>query len=319
MRTLRALTATTAAAATLAVGPAMAAASPASAPSGPALAQDAEVTDAPLLRLGDRGQSVAAWQRQINLLAGTGLVVDGIYGTSTEQATMAFQSFFGLRVDGIVGENTRDVMRYLLSQALDYTALSDYELFEVNGYQSEGGYCFEAQAGSEWNVECGPIPPYPLSARSIVLDDFRGVLVGGAQPFVTSITVETDEGEVLPADITREVNGITDMVWTTPVPPEDVYAVRAYDGDGTEVRAIVLDDGDTVQVLERGDVGPAVASWQNKLNRLVDAGLAEDGVFGGRTVMVTMDLQGFFGLRVDGIVGPETRDLVDFLLGATGR
>nr|WP_283251140.1 peptidoglycan-binding domain-containing protein [Rhabdothermincola salaria] len=280
----------------------------------------AGISDRPLLSLGDTGQSVAAWQRQMNILTGADLDVDGVYDTTTEQATSNFQAFFGLRADGIVGENTRTLMRYLLAITRDYTALVAYEGYEVNGYQSEGGFCFEVLAGDDWNVECGPLPPYEVSAQTVQVGE-RLVLLGSAQPTIGQVALDTGEPEAepLPADMVADVRGTDRIVWVSALPPDSVDVVRAYDGDGVEVRAIVIDDERSIQILERGDRGPAVAQWQNDLNRLLGVGLAVDGIFGQNTVQVTTAFQAFFGLTADGIVGPETRTLVEYLLAISGR
>jgi hypothetical protein len=60
------------------------------------------------------GAGVAAWQDNLNEV-GAGLVVDGVFGPRTEEATRNFQAFFGLPVDGIADPDTRAVMRFLLA------------------------------------------------------------------------------------------------------------------------------------------------------------------------------------------------------------
>ena len=275
---------------------------------------EVQQTDRPLLQLGDRGPAVAAWQRQINILTNSDTAVDGIFGTSTEQATINFQTFFGLRVDGIVGENTRSVMWFLLAFARQYTPLELYSDFEVVGYTSEGGYCFEVRSGDDWNVECTPIPGFTIAAQGIELNGTRQVLVGSAVPNVARVVVETDTGAVVDADVHRDVVGIENILWTTEIDPRDTRVITALDATGFELGQIVVDNGDFIRILERGDVGPAVAVWQGQLNELAGLGLTEDGVFGENTVQATRNFQAFFGLTVDGVVGPETRGVMDFLL-----
>src|SRR5262249_15533035 len=59
-----------------------------------------------LLMIGDRGPDVLALQKRLNAL-GAGVKEDGIFGTGTRAAVMAFQGANGLRADGVVGEKTR--------------------------------------------------------------------------------------------------------------------------------------------------------------------------------------------------------------------
>ena len=56
----------------------------------------------------ESGLHDTAWvQRSLNQVMGSGLVVDGIAGSRTRAAVMAFQRSQGLTVDGIAGPNTQ--------------------------------------------------------------------------------------------------------------------------------------------------------------------------------------------------------------------
>src|SRR5690606_23568456 len=62
-------------------------------------------------RMGDRGQAVRTWQRELNARGGYSagphrLVVDGIFGAATHHVVCDFQSKRGLVVDGIAGPAT---------------------------------------------------------------------------------------------------------------------------------------------------------------------------------------------------------------------
>ncbi len=72
----------------------------------------------------------------------------------------------------------------------------------------------------------------------------------------------------------------------------------------------------TRPTLRIGDYGAAVLELQRRFNALTDAHLIVDGAFGPRTQHVVENLQRFFGLQVDGIVGPHTWGLLDYLLAA---
>lgn len=58
-----------------------------------------------VLTLGDRGQKVAELQRKLNS-HGENLDEDGIFGSDTHAAVIAFQASHGLGVDGMVGPKT---------------------------------------------------------------------------------------------------------------------------------------------------------------------------------------------------------------------
>lgn len=58
-----------------------------------------------LSKVGSQGDEVRAIQTKLNEL-GYNLKVDGIYGSATKQAVIAFQKSKGLTADGIAGKNT---------------------------------------------------------------------------------------------------------------------------------------------------------------------------------------------------------------------
>lgn len=63
-----------------------------------------------ILKVGTTGDDVKVLQSLLNFLpasiTGPDLVVDGIFGSKTQAAVKMFQTYFGLNVDGIVGQNT---------------------------------------------------------------------------------------------------------------------------------------------------------------------------------------------------------------------
>jgi hypothetical protein len=62
-----------------------------------------------LLMLGDRGPDVLALQQRLNAL-GERLQEDGIFGTGTRAAVIAFQGSHGRMPDGVVGPKTREAL-----------------------------------------------------------------------------------------------------------------------------------------------------------------------------------------------------------------
>jgi peptidoglycan hydrolase-like protein with peptidoglycan-binding domain len=78
---------------------------------------------APVLKLGDTGQDVVAWQNALNQwiqASGsslTPLTADGNFGAGTQAATVALQTAAGLGPDGIVGPTTRQALQQQLQSA----------------------------------------------------------------------------------------------------------------------------------------------------------------------------------------------------------
>lgn len=79
------------------------------------------------------------------------------------------------------------------------------------------------------------------------------------------------------------------------------YGLTAYDAaDWKEASPV------PPRILKKGDSGQDVRWLQNALN-MNGAGLAVDGVFGGKTHIAVLAFQAVNGLTADGIVGPATR------------
>ena len=71
----------------------------------------------PTLRQGDSGSAVSELQRLLNA-KGANLVVDGIFGASTQIAVVKFQQSRGLVADGIVGTKTWVALRGVTQQPI---------------------------------------------------------------------------------------------------------------------------------------------------------------------------------------------------------
>ena len=64
----------------------------------------------PVLRTGSRGQQVTDLQSRLKNLGYYSAEIDGQFGAGTREAVAAFQRQNGLDADGIVGDETRDLL-----------------------------------------------------------------------------------------------------------------------------------------------------------------------------------------------------------------
>jgi len=74
-----------------------------------------------ILKLGSKGEDVKILQTNLNSLNYPAGTVDGIFGSKTKSAVMAFQKATGLVVDGIVGKNTYNKLNEILNHTLVFT------------------------------------------------------------------------------------------------------------------------------------------------------------------------------------------------------
>lgn len=96
-------------------------------------------------RLGSRGRSVYAIQRDLNRISQNfpaipKIAIDGIYGPNTEAAVRIFQSVFGLEPDGVVGRSTWYAIERVYVGVLQLAELSSEGLrFEDISFAYPGG------------------------------------------------------------------------------------------------------------------------------------------------------------------------------------
>ena len=67
-------------------------------------------TAAPVMRTGSKGQEVKDLQPRLSALGFYSGKIDGEFGPGTKEAVTAFQKANGLEADGIVGEETRELL-----------------------------------------------------------------------------------------------------------------------------------------------------------------------------------------------------------------
>jgi peptidoglycan hydrolase-like protein with peptidoglycan-binding domain len=100
-----------------------------------------QISPFPLVRQGDQEHPVRTLQ---HLLRGRGhtVVVDGIFGPSTQAAVRAFQQEKGLAVDGVVGPNTWSALIVTVRQGSSGDAVrgvqEEFQFRNLSGDPSKG-------------------------------------------------------------------------------------------------------------------------------------------------------------------------------------
>jgi peptidoglycan hydrolase-like protein with peptidoglycan-binding domain len=69
----------------------------------------------------------------------------------------------------------------------------------------------------------------------------------------------------------------------------------------------------TKQTIKRGVHGPIVGYLQSVINRKAGGDIIVDNDFGSKTEERVKDVQRFFKVTADGIVGPKTWGIIDYL------
>ncbi len=163
------------------------------------------------LKLGDRGDPVKIVQYYLSFIGFfddrlSQVDVDGIFGPKTEAAVRAFQSVYGLTVDGIVGRNTwntmlsvyNSILNTLPEEYLSYASLLYPGYFITTG---ASGKVVE-QVQTFLRVIALNNPAIPL----IIVDGSYGPKTAGAVRAVQRLSGITQTGEVGPLTWNAIVN-----------------------------------------------------------------------------------------------------------------
>lgn len=223
-----------------------------------------------LLKNGSTGSEVARVQTYLNALRGTGLRVDGIYGSKTVQAVRAFQQASGLAADGTVGRATWNAL--------------------IGQYNARFG---------------GSADTYPGIA---LRNGLRGQDVLRMQQHLnviantyTAVNKQTEDG-IHGANMTNAVrrfqkqHGLTADGIVGPATWNKIVAVRGRNA------AVTTPFERNLSVGSSGDAVRFVQSYLSAAGYPV----AVDGVFGSRTGQAVRSFQQAKGLKADGIVGRST-------------
>lgn len=124
------------------------------------------------LQRGDRGSAVRQVQSRLDSLNYWVGPVDGVYGTLTRQAVLAFQKVNGLKRDGIVGPNTRAAMQDPRSPGIrsDRSGL----VMEVNKSRQVLISVWNGDIQNIWNTSTGTEEPYTYNGRRYIADTPEG-------------------------------------------------------------------------------------------------------------------------------------------------
>ena len=252
-----------------------------------------------ILRFGDTGTGVQTLQFYLKNIAAFNpfipdIAIDGIFGRGTENVVRTFQSYYGLFVDGVVGENTwNEIVRVYLNI-------------------TEGG-----------DITIQPYPGFLLrvgSQGNEVL--YIQKLLNRIRPVFATIPALAEDG-IYGSNVQRSVREFQRIfgLSTDGVVGRDTW--NALNRVFGSIASGCLDNGPTQtgRVLRYGSAGTDVRQIQSRLN-LVGQTLAPiprvavDGQYGRATEEAVRTFQRLLGLTADGVVGNATRTRLAALVQA---
>jgi len=121
-----------------------------------------------VLQRGDRGPGVRDLQAQLEVMKYWVGPVDGVYGTLTEQAVIAFQKVNGLEPNGTVGQPTRDALAS--PKPAQFRSSQPGLVVEVNKPHQVLIAVVDGQVSNIWNTSTGTNKQYTSQGRQYVAD-----------------------------------------------------------------------------------------------------------------------------------------------------
>lgn len=249
---------------------------------------------APLLRRGSKGSQVADMQQRLIQLGYLNGRADGIFGSLTEQAVRSFQKDHGLTVDGIAGTQT---LGALYGSKAKPTGSNTGRSGSSGTSSNTTPIQRTLRLGSRGN---------DVSQLQKRLNEL-GYNAGSADGIFGSKTLSavrafqkakglTADGIVGSQTIGALYSGSNSSASSSPSTPATPSAPS-----NTNITA----------TLRLGSRGNQVKILQQELNKLgYNCGTA-DGIFGSKTLNAVRAFQSAKGLLVDGIVGSQTRALLN--------
>ncbi len=243
-----------------------------------------------ILSFGDTGTAVQTLQFYLATIAAFNpflvpLRIDGRFERQTENAVRAFQEYYGLDVDGVVGERT---WSRIVSVYRDVTANGRITLRQYPGRVQRQG-----------------------SSGDDVL--YLQILLNLIRPVFVTIPLLEEDGIFGP----RMRRAVTTFQNLFGLAEDGIVGERTWNAMNRVYGAIAsgcLKDGTlrTGRILQFGSSGADVRVLQEELNTArralaVIPALTVDGNFGRNTDRAVRSFQSVVGLSVDGIVGNTTR------------
>lgn len=257
-----------------------------------AVQEEVATYSALVLRPGARGDAVSYLQARLND-RGAGIAVDGSFGPATRRAVEAVQTNGGVRVDGVVGPATWNLLVNTSAEAVPAV---------LPGAAAPSASGSDEQRYSPQVLRYGSRGEAVRFLQARLNDRGAGIAVDGSFGPATRTAVKALQGN----------GGLRTDGVVGPATWNILFNTAASEVPATSASGGSSDSSGSSHVgtvLRYGDRGDAVAYLQARLNDR-GADIPEDGRFGPATRSAVRALQGNAGLRVDGVVGPATWDVL---------
>lgn len=237
-----------------------------------------------LLKIGARGEEVRDVQSMLYQLGLLQDNPDGIYGSITKGAVEEYQRLLGLVADGIVGEETKEALEKSAGRANPFPLLKSGErspeVIYLQAHLLERGLVSNL-TGSMDTSTIEAVKEFQRE-NSLLVDGIVGPATWNA------IAREEERAEIV------EIVEVVEVAERIQEREEGQEAIEV-----------------TREILRSGDKGPMVAALQQRLKSLHFYHGPINGHYGLQTTLAVKLTQQFYGLVVDGIMGPATWSAIE--------
>lgn len=242
------------------------------------------------LSVGMTGNDVYALQErliELNYLSG---VADGVFGTETQNALIAFQNRNGLTADGTAGAST---LKKLSGSCKAATATAA---------PGSNGTLHEGDSGED---------VYNLQARLFELGYYNGRIDGRYSSETTAAVKAFQKANGLSADGIAGSGTLSILYGDAPVSYNAYFGLSGNGASGGATTVAPTPVPDMTTVIQWESEGDNVRQYQQ---RLVELGYLDSksvtGKFNQKTVEATKAFQTMNDLKVDGAAGPQSLKLI---------
>lgn len=242
------------------------------------------------LSVGMTGNDVYALQErliELNYLSG---VADGVFGTETQNALIAFQNRNGLTADGTAGAST---LKKLSGSCKAATATAA---------PSSNGTLHEGDSGED---------VYNLQARLFELGYYNGRIDGRYSSETTAAVKAFQKANGLSVDGVAGSGTLSILYGDAPVSYNAYFGLSGNGASGGTTTVAPTPVPDMTTVIQWESEGDNVRQYQQ---RLVELGYLDSksvtGKFNQKTVEATKAFQTMNDLKVDGAAGPQSLKLI---------
>ncbi len=277
--------------------------------------QEAEFSE---LKEGQRDDRLVEIKQMLNTIGFDGIIESNYFGSYTTKKVKEFQAYYQLESSGIIDEHTYNKIKSVYEAPREGTTSNDVLEMKITLNRINFGGIKETTYFGAYSAK-----------KLKEFQSYYGLMINGLLDEITQsklkeVSEAPQEGVRSEAviDIKKKLNqigfgGIIESSYYGAYTTKKVKEFQAY--YNLNVNGIV--DNVTYDLITEvysspfieGDRNPRISDLKRTLNNLGFSGIKITDYFGSYTETKVKEFQSYYGLTVDGAIGPETRSKLEAL------